>query len=223
MKTFMFAQYSPEWVAVRSGIPTASQFGRIMTPAKRSYSAQARQYALELLDQKHRGYSRDSHCSPEMQYGLDMEPEARAWYAAVHDTRNVQQVGFCLSDCGRFGCSPDALVDDDGGLEIKCPQPVRHLEYLADGVVPREYLPQIHGSLLVTGRAWWDFLSYCPGYPSLVLRVVPDDFTERLAELLEVFFIELNMLRKQLLGESQPEPELIGGELFDKGQGVPPR
>ena len=222
MKTFMFPQYSPEWVAVRSGIPTASQFGRIMTPAQRKYSSQAREYALELLDQRHRGYSRDAHCSPEMQHGLDTEPEARAWYA--FDTgRDVQQVGFCLSDCGRFGCSPDGLVGDDGGLEIKCPQPVTHLKYLDEGVVPTQYLPQIHGSLLVTGRAWWDFLSYCPGYPPLVLRVTPSDFTERLAELLEVFCLELIETRKKLFGDSQPEPELISGELFDKGQGVPPR
>ena len=223
MKTFMFAQYSPEWVAIRSGIPTASQFGRIMTPTKRSYSSQARAYARELLDQKHRGYSRETNCSPEMQHGLDMEPEARNWYA--FDTgRDVQQVGFCLSDCGRFGCSPDGLVGDDGGLEIKCPQPTTHLEYLDEGVVPSAYLPQIHGSLLVTGRKWWDFLSYCPGYPPLVLRVTPNDFTERLAELLEVFCLELIDARKKLFGDLPPEPELVDGQLFDgRGQGAPPR
>jgi hypothetical protein len=200
VKIFMFAQYSPDWARVRSGIPTASQFGRIMTPAKRQYSAQARAYALELLDQKHRGFSRDAHCSPEMQHGLDTEPEARAWYA--FDTGlDVQQVGFCLTDCGRFGCSPDGLVGPDGGLEIKCPQPVTHLQYLDDGIVPAAYLPQIHGSLIVTGRAWWDFLSYCPGYPALTLRVVPDDFTDALRACLDRFAGELAEVRAKLFAE----------------------
>jgi len=220
----MFAQYSPEWVAVRSGVPTASQFHRIITPAKRDYSKSAKQYALELLDQKHRGFSRDAHCTPEMQYGLDMEPTARSYYELVYG--DVQQVGFCLSDCGRFGCSPDGLVGDDGGLEIKCPQPARHLEYLADGIVPTDYLPQIHGSLLVTGRKWWDFLSYCPDYEPLRIRVTPNDYTERLAELLEVFCMELAQLRAKIFGKPEPvePPAPIGGELFAGAtQGAPPR
>jgi len=219
----MFAQYSPEWVAVRNGIPTASQFARIMTPAQRKYSSQATDYALELIDQQHNGYTRTPE-DEDMRRGLELEPEARNWYAFDAST-HVQQVGFCLSDCGRFGCSPDGLVGEDGGLEIKCPRPVTHLRYLHDGIVPPQYLPQIHGSLIVTGRAWWDFLSYCPGYPALVLRVTPDDFTERLAELLEVFSLELIQLRKKLLGPTEPEqpPELAGGELFGATQGAPPR
>jgi hypothetical protein len=45
----------------------------------------------------------------------------------------------------------------------------------------------VHGSLIVTGRAYWWFLSYCPGLPPFLTKVVPDDFTKRLRQELERF------------------------------------
>ncbi len=174
-----------------------------MTPAKRQYSAQARKYACELIADASElippyfsgrgGPVRNS----EMQYGVDTEPEARRWYALERDT-DVKQVGFCLSDDLRFGCSPDGLVGEDGGLELKCPLLKTHAEYLDDGGLPLEYVPQVHGSLIVTGRKWWDFMSYAPGLKPLLIRVFPDDFTEALRKCLDRFWTEYIQLIDKL-------------------------
>jgi hypothetical protein len=86
----------------------------------------------------------------------------------------VREVGFCQSDDGRIGFSPDGLIGEDGGIEIKSPQPAKHIEYLLNGVVPEDYVLQVQFSLYVSGRAWWKFLSYSRQFPALVVHVEPD-------------------------------------------------
>lgn len=200
MKIFTCVQYSPAWWAVRRGIPTASQFDRVITPRTLKPSAQADAYIAELIADRacqtppfftERPMSRDAA------NGLNMEPEARKWYALAADVE-VQQVGFCLSDCGRFGCSPDGLVGTGGGLELKCPALKTHVRYLQAGTLPDEYKAQVHGSLLVTGRDWWDFVSYAPGLPPLRIRVEPDEFTGKLAAALDDFWAKYQRALEQM-------------------------
>ena len=116
-----------------------------------------------------------------MANGIENEPIARAWYEFEHDC-DVTEVGFCLSDCGRFGCSPDGLVGDEGGIELKCPSLETHVKYLREGVLPAEYRCQVHGEILVTGREWFDFVSYADGLPPFKIRIVPDEFTKLLGD-----------------------------------------
>lgn len=196
MKEFTFEQYSPEWWAVRKGVPTASQFFRILTPKTGKLSASADDYAFELVaalyDPNPPGQDRPA--SREMMHGLECEPEARSWYE-LETGSTVRQVGFVLSDCGRIGCSPDGLVGEDGGLELKCPTLKTQAKYLYDGGLPVEYKAQVHGSLIVTGREWWDFLSYAPGLPPLYLRITPDDYTAKLRDALAAFLERLETIK----------------------------
>ena len=194
MKVFTFDQYTPEWWAARRGVPTASEFNKVMTPKKMELAAAAEGYIHRLIgDRLDPHYPRVSeYVSPAMQQGSDREKESRDWYEMERGL-DVRKVWFCLSDDGRFGASPDGLVGDDGTLELKNPQPDTQVRYLlsdANGPVllPDEYLCQVHGQLIVTGRAWVDFLSYCPGLPSFLVRVYPNEFTARLAEALETFW-----------------------------------
>lgn len=186
-----FPQYSPEWWDVRRGVPTASNFGRIMTPATRKPSSQAAGYICQLIaEQADPHYADvDSYVSAAMKNGTMMEPEARAFYTFERDA-DVTEVGFCLTDDGRFGASPDGLVGDDGTLELKSPMHKTHVEYLLAGVVPPAYLPQVHGQIIVTGRAWCDFMSYARGLPPLLIRVERDDYTADLEAALDVFWRE---------------------------------
>lgn len=188
---FICDQMSYEWWQLRRGIPTASRFDRVLTPATGKPSAQQAGYIAELIAERSEfapPYVLPSggFVSDEMAEGIRREPEARSWYALQTDG-DVRQVGFVLSACGRFGASPDALVGEDGLLELKNPKPATHVQYLLAGTLPVEYRCQVHGALVVTGRKWVEFVSYCPGFPPLLVRVLPDGFTRALREELERF------------------------------------
>ena len=190
MKVFRFPQYSADWWSTRKGVPTASNFGRIFTAKTMKPSASQEDYIAELIADRVDTTPPDfivRDVTPEMAYGLETESEARAFYAMDRDVE-VDEVGFCTTDDGRFGCSPDGLVGEDGGLELKCPQLKTQVKYLLAGTLPDEYRAQVHGSLIVTGRAWWEFLSYAPGLPPLLLRVEPDEYTKALAAAIEPFW-----------------------------------
>lgn len=198
MHLFQFEQYSPEWWKARRGKPTASNAKRIVTPAKWEFASAAQSYADELVAEEHDPYyglDLERYATREMRAGTLAETKHREWYQLATD-QEVQEVGFCLSDCERFGCSPDGLVGEEGGLEIKRPQPHTQVRYLRDGDMPSEYLAQVHMSLFVTDRPWWDFLSLCPGLPPLLVRVEPGEKTELLGECLERFHDLLQQTRE---------------------------
>ena len=171
MKIFDVEQGTPEWLACRLGIPTASCFGKILTATGKA-SAQAEAYMLELVAERVTGDTVGFDPTLWMQRGTSLEAPARDWYAMQHDVE-VLQVGFALSDHG-YGCSPDGLVE--GGLiEIKCPKPGTHVGYVLKGQLPSGYKPQVQGQLLVCEREWCDFVSYLPGANPMVIRVGRDD------------------------------------------------
>ena len=200
-------QYTPEWWSVRRGIPTASNFHRIMMPAKRQLSTQASGYAYQLIGDLydyHYG-PRDEFATAAMRNGTQMEPETRRYYEMERDC-DVRQVGFCTTDDGRFGASPDALVGDDGVLELKTPTHATQVAYLIAGTLPTEYATQVHGQLIVTGRKWADFMSRAAGLPPLLVRVEPDDYTEALRKCLEDFHTILDGTRQLIAAMLDPVP-----------------
>jgi len=196
-----FRQYEPQWFAAHRGRPSGSNFGRIITPARGDFSKSAREYAYELIAELYDpeyGMVTD-YASAAMRNGTIMEPEARRFYEYERD-RDAEQVGLCETDDGRFICSPDSLCGEDGCLELKSPTYKTHIKYLCNGTLPDEYKPQCHGHLLVTQRAWCDFMSYCRGLPPLLVRVQPDEYTLRLAEALEQFWAQYTELRARIEG-----------------------
>ena len=192
-------QGSDAWHRLRAGIPTSSCFDKIVTPGKLEVSKSQDDYLMKLHAEWISGRPADTYTSGWMERGKDVESEARAFYE-FDVGAPVEQVAFVYSDDRRLiGCSPDALVGDDGGLELKCPSPHVHLGYLLKGVLPNDYRAQVYGSMLVTGRQWWDFLSYCPGMPEFKLRVERDmDVIIPMAGIIERFVQKLLEGREQL-------------------------
>lgn len=189
-------QRTPEWYAARRGLPTASEFGNIITPKEMKYAAASDTYINSLIDALKRPEAAGEESwtgNRHTRRGELLEPEAAGTYAFDRDVR-LTAVGLVLSDCRRFGCSPDALIGADGMLEAKAPDGPTFVRWLRENRrtddVPMEHKAQVHGSLIVTGRAWCDFLAYCPGYDPLVVRVIPDKFTDRLREHLDRFHTE---------------------------------
>jgi len=166
-------QGSDEWIASRLGIPSASMFGKIIT-TQGKWSTQADAYINQLVAEKLTGEQTYVYQNEHMARGTELEPEARAMYEFIKEVE-VSEVGFCLHDTLDAGCSPDGLIAEDGGLEIKCPAPATHVEYLKAGVLPSKYKQQVMGCLWITGREWWDFVSYHPTMKTLIVRVERDE------------------------------------------------
>ena len=176
-------QRSPEWFAARMGIPTASNFKDIITSQSKKVSAFDR-YANTLVAERLMGTPPESFQSDWMARGTELEPQARAFYEFDRDI-DVDDVGFCLLDDGSAGASPDGLTAT-GGLEIKCPAPHTHVEYLGKGKLPAAYVPQVQGCMWICERETWDFLSFHPDMPPLLITVQRDDaFIDALAGLIK--------------------------------------
>lgn len=175
MKRFDMMQGSEAWRRARMGVPTASAFHRILTPTGKP-SKQAEGYLYELLAELMLGRPLDAPSYPWMQRGSDLEEDAASWYEMQCDI-DTDVVGFCTTDDGLIGASPDRLVGDDGLLELKCPSPAIHVQYLLypQRGVDAEYKTQVLGQLYVTGRKWCDIVSYHPQIQKVIVRVERDE------------------------------------------------
>lgn len=165
-------QGTNEWFDARLGVPSASNFSKLITATGKA-STSADGYVNQLVAEILTGERAEFYTNGHMERGNQLEPEARSYYEFMTDLE-AQEVGFCLHDTVAAGCSPDALVAD-GGLEIKCPSGAVHVSYLRAGTLPAAYKQQVMGCMWVSGAPWWDFLSYHPDMPSLLIRVERDE------------------------------------------------
>lgn len=199
MKIITADQRSQAWFDARRGLPTCSRFGEILTPRTAMPAAGQEKLINELIAEAvippGVGLIRPNYTSDEMEDGIRLEGEARCAYELEFAPAPVTEAGFLLHDSGQFGGSPDGLVGEVGGVEIKCPLASTQVGYVRAGALPDAYKCQVHGHLVVTGRAWWDFFSYARCFPPLRVRVERDDFTAKLAAELAKFCARLNSER----------------------------
>ena len=171
-----FKQYSNEYWAAKIGKPGSSSFDKILTPKTMKPSTSAKNYAYTLAGERITGVKIEGYQNTHMERGLETEGEARELFEMLTDIE-VKQVGLIYPDERKlYLCSPDGLLmDDREGLEIKCPAIHTHVSYLLAGTIPRDYIPQVQGSMLITGFSIWNFMSYYPGLPPLIIKVKRDD------------------------------------------------
>lgn len=166
-------QRSPEWFEAKCGVFTASDFSSLVQ-MDGSPSKQRKKYIYQVAGERITKKKEDSYQNSAMLRGIELEAEAISAYEFLTDSV-VNKIGFCYKDEKKLiGCSPDGLIGDNGGLEIKCPSMAVHVGYLLDNKLPSEYFCQVQGCLYVTGRDWWDFMSYYPGLKPLIVRAFPD-------------------------------------------------
>jgi hypothetical protein len=199
MQILTLEQGSEEWHRARLGVATASRFKDIITPAKGDKSASYKGYMYELIAEKLIKGKEDFFKSEWMERGNEIEPLARASYEFIHEVE-VKQVGIMLNDEGTVGASPDGLIGDDGGLEIKCPKPSTVVKYMLDGGLPLEYKPQVMGSLWISGREWWDFLAFHPSMDFYQIRVYRDeDYIKKMNQHITDFVDEMQINYDKIL------------------------
>lgn len=187
MKIHNVEQGSREWLQLHLGIPTAGGLDNLITPTFELRKGETpKTYVYKKVAEAWRGKPMIdlSASSYMMEQGLILESEAIPFWELTTG-RKVTRVGFITTDDGRFGCSPDGIILDEPmngkllyastncnaiGIEIKCPSPHTHVKYLSEGVVPKEYVAQVYGSMFATGFKKWVFMSYCRGFPPLILE-----------------------------------------------------
>ena len=179
-------QYSEEYDRLRLGIPTSSNFHKIITPQGKP-SKQWREYACVLIAERLLQQKIEFYNSPAMERGLIVEADAVDWYEFDQDA-TTQRVGFITDDNHTLGCSPDRLVGAEGLLEIKAPLPHTQVDYWISGEVSERFRPQLQGQLYISHRSWVDIVCWHDVLPKLVMRVEPDEkFIEALDRELLIF------------------------------------
>ncbi len=169
-------QGTDEWHDQRRGMVTASVVGRLLTTTlKVASNDTSRALAATLVAERITGWTDPVFVSDDMLRGTDDEPRALAAYTDVTG-REVDTVGFMVRDDWGFqiGYSPDGLVGDDGLLECKSRRAKKQLTTILADEVPAENMAQLQCGLLVSGRAWIDYVSYCGGMPLYIKRIEPD-------------------------------------------------
>lgn len=168
-------QRTPEWRRARTGIPTASNFKKIIT-ASGAPSDSAQGYMCRLIGERLLGRSLEEPIDhiKWVRHGIEFEDEAAAGFEAISNER-VEPVGFVPAEDGRWGCSPDRLIaGKNAALEIKCPSPWKHIEYTLYGP-GKDYKQQVQGLMLVGGYDMCYFFSYFPGMPSKIWKYERDE------------------------------------------------
>jgi hypothetical protein len=201
MKILTCKQGSTEWALARAGVVSASEADALFTPLFKPREGEGvKSYLYRKAAERIMGPSVDQGGTFAMEQGSVLEKLALPWYEFKYGV-TVDRVGFCVSDDGKVGCSPDGLIGEQCGMEIKCPTAPVHCRYLLEQRVPLDYLPQVHFSMYVTGRPEWVFVSYSPYLPPLVVHVLRDEVIQNvIRETLAKFIPQLDDAENRIRG-----------------------
>lgn len=206
-------QGSGEWEILRAGKVTASELSNLVTPlGKVKTGAGPKSYLMTKVAETCEGGPLPKGMVWNLDQGNILEEYAKPNFTFVTGLE-VKEVGFITGEDDRVGCSPDGLIGDNCGLEIKCPHIETHVRYLLDGTLPDDYILQVQGSLYVTKYPQWKFFSYRRRYPPLILTIEPDEkIQEAIGEALAAFFEQFDAAiakMKEMNGGVLPTPRRV--------------
>lgn len=191
-------QGSDKWKELRLGIPTASEFSKILTTTGKE-SKQRTAYLQKLAGEMVTGRVENPFELSAFKRGKEMEPVSRLHFENVYGV-DVEQVSFVFHDeHRRFGCSPDGLIGNHAGFETKDANCFLQRDRLLKRTLPTEHFQQVQGSLWICERETWHYRSYCHGMRPLDIEVHRDEeWIKKLAIELTLFCNELDKLVYQL-------------------------
>lgn len=192
MITLRMDQRSDDWYEARRGRPSASSASKVITSTGKA-SASMTGYLYDLLAARASYEAKQFDPTPDMQHGIDTEDEAIALYGFLTDVE-VEQVGLLVCEETGAVASPDGLVSDGYGLEVKCPKASTFFKEKDGDKVPAKYLPQIHWSLAVSGYDRWDYMAYLIGQDPIIKTVERNEYTEEVHRHMTDFCDKLDAL-----------------------------
>lgn len=187
-------QNSVDWSILRSGKITASEMDAIISPLGKIRDSEGvdTYVAQKLCEIWTGGPLLALQGIFDVEQGRILEERAKPAFT-VHTGIEIENVAFIETDDGRVGCSPDAMIGVNSGVEIKCPRMDTHVGYLLAGKLPKQYVAQVQGSMFVTGCQRWHFFSYCRNLPPLHIIVERDgNFQDALREAIDNCIVKLD-------------------------------
>lgn len=187
MKIHNVPQGSDEWLEVRRGKFTASQAVKIITPTGKKSTSYRGELGRIIAEHLQLQEPENTLVTEWMDRGTEMEDEARAWLE-VMTGETVDLMGFVEDESGLLGASPDGVIINDAGItpvEIKCPKPGTHIQWLLDGVLPSTHRAQVHMQMVLLEASQAVFMSYHPELEPLLVHVDADGYTDRLRTYLD--------------------------------------
>jgi hypothetical protein len=208
-------QRTPEWDKLRAGKLTASVAKKIVTPTGKASTQYKGEIARIIAEMK--GLQEPEFLKPTywMERGINLEAEALAWFEVETDL-TVKEIGFVSSENNLIGASPDGLIrefTDRGGndhwipLELKCPKPSTHIQWLIDGGMPKEHIAQVHFQMALCEAPYAYFCSYNPEVAPLILKVEWSDYTDLMVKGIEKYTEEFWKALTIIDGGSDAEAE----------------
>lgn len=182
-------QGSPEWFELRKGKMTASNAQSIGNMGKGLDT-----YINKLMAEAYSSGEPERFSSADTDRGNELEAQARKIYELENNVK-IETVGF-IEHSELVGCSPDGLIEEDSGVEIKCPKDDVYFKILLAGIkgVDSKYLWQIQMNLLITARKKWILIFYNPNFKKsmIVFEILPDEEKQR--ALVEGFVLGEKMI-----------------------------
>ena len=197
-------QRSGAWIQKRLGFCGCSRIGDVMATGRSGQpSATRRNYMHELLCERLTGVHNETYCSKEMQWGVEQEPIARSLYEAKTGQMVIETGGMEHPKIKWWYGSPDGLIGNDGGIEIKCKTTANHLETMMSGKIDTAHLYQITGYVEIFNLSWYDYVGFDPRLPEnlqlYVKRFYRDDLPiDEVRDAVIKFIDELNELERKV-------------------------
>lgn len=194
-----------EWKLEKLGYVSAGSVSDILATTKSGESKMRDNYKWRIITERITGQVQESYVNDAMIWGIETEEQARIAYEITYGVK-VTQTGFLKHPTMQWvGASPDGLVGDVGGIEIKCPNTTTHLQTLKAKKAPSKYIPQMQMGMWVTDRDWWDFISYDPRLPQAMqffcVRVNRDEkYIDNMQSQIIKFLIEVEKEIQDLTG-----------------------
>lgn len=203
MKIYNIEQWTDEWFAIRKLKMTASHWQEIGNCGKWLDT-----YTHNLMAEYYSSWEREKYTNPHIERWNELENQARQMYE-FENWVTVDQVWF-IEYNEYVGCSPDWLIWEDWGIEIKCQDDKKHFAMILDGKIDSKYIRQIQMNLLITGRKWRDFVSYNPNYIQwlIVSRIEPnEEMFEKLKEWFKKWEEIIKGIKSKLANPVREEQE----------------
>lgn len=188
-------QGSTMWQTLKLGVISASNISKALA---KPGSETRNTYMAELVAQVATGVFEEIN-SKYLEWGTFHEDSARAYYEFFTGNA-VDQIPFVFKDDSfRVGCSPDGLIGDKKGVEIKCPYNATHfIKFLVDDKIKPEYVWQYQFTLWVMECDEWDFVQYHPHMKANQMKVLTvyrdEKMIKKIDELLPNFINEMDVM-----------------------------